>query len=315
MMDKGIKAIYVRLTKKDGGLRVVTGKIPIEKVFNCGNALAPGDLVYNFESVYEPYQKYAFEDIDCIDLVVNGGGKALSPLGVKLTVLPTDATSRAPEKDWGCEMVIRPATTTYCALGMYDSVARSARKIRGIFEDTCSAVEKWDSEYEMSRKIPELSRCVDEFQNTFLRHQKPLVMQTIWKTRGKSPLLADNAFDIVVWSDYAFSRLFVDESYEAKEKMSRPMRATARLARCLWELGKSGKIHLPEIYRQMAFQNQTDKEFAIAGKRWRKYVSSSRIVRPVLPREVVHDVIGKGYLEKLSPERRFDQTLYFTMQQ
>ncbi len=47
--------------------------------------------------------------------------------------------------------------------------------------------------------------------------------------------------------------------------MSRPMRATARLARCLWELSKSGKIRMADIYRQMAFGAQTDKEFAING--------------------------------------------------
>ncbi len=33
-----------------------------------------------------------------------------------------------------------------------------------------------------------------------------------------------------------FSRLFVDGSYDTVNTMSRPMRATARLARCLWEL-------------------------------------------------------------------------------
>ena len=54
--------------------------------------------------------------------------------------------------------------------------------------------------------------------------------------------MADQAFDIVIWSDYAFSRLFIDSSYEVTSTMSRPMRASARLARCLWELSKSGKI-------------------------------------------------------------------------
>lgn len=126
-------------------------------------------------------------------------------------------------------------------------------------------------------------------------------------------MLADQAFDIVVWSDYAFSRLFVDSSYETERTMSRPMRATARLARCLWELSKSGKIRLVDIYRQMAFGNQTDKEFAVGGAKWRKYVTSDRILRPALAKEVVNEIIEDGYIEMLSPERRFDQTLYFTV--
>ena len=91
------------------------------------------------------------------------------------------------------------------------------------------------------------------------------------------------------------------------------MRATARLARCLWELSKSGKIRVRDIYRQMAFGNQTDKEFAIGGSLWRKYVTSNRVVVPSLQKEVVNEIIAPQYIEKLSPERRFDQTLYFTM--
>lgn len=138
-------------------------------------------------------------------------------------------------------------------------------------------------------------------------------MQTIWKTQGKSPILADQAFDIVVWSDYAFSRLFIDGATEPASTMSRPMRATARLARCLWELSKSGKIRIDDIYRQMAFGNQTDKEFAISGTKWRQYVTTDRVVQPILPKTAVDEIIEHGYIERLSPERRFDQTLYFTV--
>ena len=127
-------------------------------------------------------------------------------------------------------------------------------------------------------------------------------------------LLAEQAFDIVIWSDYAFSRLFIDSSSAEATSMSRPMRATARLARCLWELSKSGKIRVVDIYRQMAFGNQTDKEFAIGGSKWRQYVTSDRIVCPILPKTVVSNIIEPGYIQRLSPERRFDQTLYFTMQ-
>ena len=138
-------------------------------------------------------------------------------------------------------------------------------------------------------------------------------MQTIWKTQGQSPLLAHNAFDIVVWSDYAFSRLFIDSAMQTDKTMSRPMRASARLARCLWELSKSEKIRLTTIYRQMAFGNQTDKEFAIQGSKWRQYVQSERITKPLLTKDIISKIIRPGFIEKLQPERRFDQTLYFTM--
>lgn len=313
MLDNSISAIYINLAEVHGEMKVVATEIPINRVFNCGDK-HPNELYFAFESVFEPYQEYSFDQIDGIDLVIKDTeGHFLSPLEVKLTVLPDNTTYRKPENQWGSEMVIRSATTSYCALGMFDAVKDHARSVREIFEDSCSSIQSWDNDFEMTHKLPSLCQSIDAFQRRFYQHQKPLLMQTLWKTQGKSPLLADHAFDIVVWSDYAFSRLFIDSSYEAAITMSRPMRATARLAKCLWELSKSGKIRVVDIYRQMAFGNQTDKEFSIPGVKWKTYVTTPRTARLILPKEAVNEIIEDGYIERLSPERRFDQTLYFTV--
>jgi len=313
MLEKNIPAIYINLAEANGELKVVATEIPIKEVFNCGTLHAT-DLYFAFESVFEPYQEYSFDQIDGIDLVIKDTqGHFLSPLEVKLTVLPDNTTHRKPEDQWGSEVVVRSATTSYCALGMYDAVKADARHVRELFENACSGIQSWDNDFEMTHKLPSLCESIDSFQHSYYTRQKPLLMQTLWKTQGKSPFLADQAFDIVVWSDYAFSRLFIDASYEAANTMSRPMRATARLAKCLWELSKSGKIRVVDIYRQMAFGNQTDKEFAVPGNKWRTYVTTPRIVRPILSKDVINEVIEPGYIERLSPERRFDQTLFFTV--
>lgn len=312
MLEKDIPAIYVHLAKVNGKLAVVADEIPMHDVFRCGGR-ALDELYFSFESVYEPYQQYSFDAIDNIDLVVKDTRQGfLNPLEVKLTVMPTDQTSKFPENKWGCELVIRSATTSYCALGMYDSIKRSSANVREIFEESCSNIQMWDNDYEMTHKTPNLHNSINNFQKEYFEYQKPLLMQTIWKTKGKSPLLADHAFDIVIWSDYAFSRLFVDGTDTEAKTMSRPMRATARLARCLWELSKSGKIRITDIYRQMAFGNQTDKEFAINGIKWKKYVVSNRVPSLRLDKSVINEIISKGSIKRLSPERRFDQTLYFT---
>lgn len=311
MMEFDIPAVYIHLDKN---LKVVADTIPINKVFNCGKKTTK-DLYFSFESVYKPYQEYSFDAIDGIDLVVKDtDGEFLRPLEVKLTVLPTDNTSKLPEEKWGCELVIRSATTSYCAIGMYDSVKRHKKHVREIFESNCSTIRVWDNDFEMNHKMELVYNAINEFQKEYYDHQKPLIMQTIWKTKGKSPELADNAFDIVVWSDYAFSRLFVDDAIKKTKSMSRPKRATARLARCLWELSKDEKIRVEDIYRQMAFGNQTDKEFAVQGPKWKRYVPSDRTVKPILTKDVISDIIeDDSCINKLSPERRFDQTLYFTV--
>ena len=316
MLAHDIPAIYNKLAVVNGEIAVVPSEISMREVFRCDN-MPLDDLSFHFESRFEPYQTYSFDTIDGIDLVImkHSNKLFLAPLEIKLTVLPTSGTSNQNEKKWGCELVIRSATTSYCALGMFDSIKDNAADVREIFESTCSGVESWTNDFEMSRKTHFLTKSVNSFQRSYLNKQKPLLVQTIWKTKGQSPEVADNAFDIVVWSDYAFSRLFLDSSETEETTMSRPMRASARLARCLWELSKSGKINLPLIYRQMAFGKQTDKEFAIGGAKWRKYVTSDRITRPILNKDVVNEIIEPGYIEKLNPERRFDQTLYFTSKQ
>lgn len=313
MLSKDIPAIYNKLVVKNGELKVSASEISLREVFHCGEA-SPDMLDFQFESRYEPYQEYSYDTIDAIDLVVRNLNRTyLSPLEIKLTVLPTSNTSKKPENQWGSEVVVRAATTSYCALSMFDSNKNNAKEVREIFETACSNIKDWKNDFEMSNKTPALADSVNLFQHKYLNKQKPLLLQTLWKTQGQTPLLSDNAFDIVVWSDFAFSRLFLDKSTVVKNTMSRYMRASARLARCLWELCKSGKIHLTDIYREMAFGKQTDKEFAIQGTKWRDYVTSERINRPALHKSVVDEIIEPSFIKRLKPERRFDQTLYFTM--
>ena len=136
MLEHNIPAVYVHLDKN---LHVVADVIPIQEVFNC-KGKEPKDLYFSFETVYQPYQEYCFDFIDGIDLVVKDvRGHYLQPLEVKLTVLPTDNTSHKPEEEWGCELVIRSATTSYCALGMFDGVKDQSKHVREIFEQASEA--------------------------------------------------------------------------------------------------------------------------------------------------------------------------------
>lgn len=310
MMSQNKKVMYNTLELVDGELKVITSDISVAQIFKDKNT---DKLYFSFESVYEPYEEYSFDKIDGIDLTIKDiNGKWLRPLEVKLTVLPDKVTSVKEEKDWGSEMVVRSATTLYCALGMYSANKGKKKVIREIFEDACSNISDWKNEFEVSNKFQPLVDSLNRFEKEFISSQQPLLMQTLWKTDGQSPILKDDAFDIIVWSDFAISRLFIDREIKAN-KMNRPMRATARLARCLWELSKSDKIHIDEIYRQMAYGNQTDKEFSINGLKWGQFITNKdRIVKPAIKSNELSNIIPEKLIDLLKPERRFDQTLYFT---
>lgn len=310
MLDQKIPAVYAKLAIINNKLKIVCDVINISDFFNC-NETSIDNLQFDFESRYDPYQSYSFDSIDGIDLVVKDlHGQFLAPVEVKLTVLPTSATADKPQAEWGSEIVVRTATTSYCAFSIWDKVKNDKDKVREIFEDSCIKVGDWTNDYEVSHKTPELRSVLDLFEQNYIDYQQPLVMQTFWKTNGQSPILMENAFDIIVWSNLAFTRLFIETSND--KKMSRPMRASARMARCLWELSKSGKIRTDKIYREMAFGQQTDKEVSVPGERWRRYITTDRVIKPSIHKDVLSKIIEPGYIEYLRPERRFDQTLYCT---
>lgn len=310
MRDQGHKAVYLKLDKN---LKVVPVELSFDEIFN--SKLPNDQLYFSFESKFDPYQKYASDDIGGIDLVVKSvGGDYLRPLEIKLTVLPDSGTSTKEESLWGSEIVIRPATTKYCALGIADSCMSKMDDIRDRFEPLGIDMQDWGNRVEISSKMENMLKCINSFEKDYLSHQKPILLQPIWKTQGQSPMLADQAFDIFVWSDFALSRLFLDNAWDNRTSstINRQMRSAARFFRFMYQMSTSHKVALSKIYHEMDFGRQTDKEFAVAGNTTNKYMASPRLLTPCLPSSVVKEIILNGGEEELKPERRFDQTLYFT---
>ena len=310
MRDHGHKAVYLKLDKN---LKVVPVELSFDEIFN--SKLPNDQLYFSFESKFDPYQKYASDDIGGIDLVVKSvGGDYLRPLEIKLTVLPDSGTSTKEESLWGSEIVIRPATTKYCALGIADSCMSKMDDIRDRFEPLGIDMQDWGNRVEISSKMENMLKCINSFEKDYLSHQKPILLQPIWKTQGQSPILADQAFDIFVWSDFALSRLFLDNAWDNRTSstINRQMRSAARFFRFMYQMSTSHKVALSKIYHEMDFGRQTDKEFAVAGNTTNKYMASPRLLTPCLSSSVVKEIILNGGEEELKPERRFDQTLYFT---
>ena len=314
MRDHDLKAVYLTL---DSDLNVVPKLLSFDKVFN---STAPNqDIFFAFESKFDPYQKYSTDEIGGIDLVVKTvDGLFLRPLEIKLTVVPDSSTFDKEETLWGSEIVIRPATTKYCALGIADSCSKSKKDIRELFEPIGAGVQTWGNPFEIASKFGGMIDCINSFEKAFYRHQKPFLLQPIWKTQGQSPILADKAFDLFVWSDFALTRLFLDRASRkgSGNKVDRQMRSAARFFRFMYEFSTRGKVALSKIYTEMGFGKQTDKEFAVNGQVTHQYMSASpRLKQPCLHSSVVREIILNGGEELLKPERRFDQTLYFAAKQ
>lgn len=314
MRDQNIPAVYLELANNAAaGLHVKAGDTSFNNVFNteAGNQ----SLTFLFESKFDPYQLLAYGDIGNIDLVIKHEDRFLRALEIKLTVLPDDGTHEDDESMWGSELVVRAATTSYAALGIADSCADVLPELRALFEPVCQPIRDWGNPTEIRSRKDAILGCLDVFQTRYAERQKPFLMQPVWKTRGKSPELADAAFDVFIWSDFALCRAFLDRAREEalrnNNQVPRFLRAATRLAHALYDLSTRGKVDM-SVYRESAMGNLTDKEFALGGKITRRYMEHPRKLKPAVSKEALCEIILGGGQNKLSPERRFDATIYFT---
>jgi hypothetical protein len=255
--------------------------------------------------------------IERVDLVireakkVDGIRRALRPLEVKLTVVPDNTTCKKNPDAWFPEIVIRPASIMYCAMSMASNLKQS--EVKEIFHPVGKDVRQWGNTAEAREVLPKAVEALNKLHNKYHHKQQPLILQPIWRTKGKKPLLDDNAFDIFVWSNYALLRVVLDLVMKSPNdvKISRYARTVLRLTRYLYEYGRAGVVHIKNIFDDMTYGNQSDKEFALNGAITGRYMNHPRMVTPILGKEVVRNIILHGGEEHLSPERRLDQTIYF----
>lgn len=306
MRDSDIDCVYIELENS----KTKTSFKNFDFVF--GSDKSNKELFFSFESRFEPFAKYVHDDLEPIDCVIKAAcsNEFIRALEIKLTTLPDDATSQKSETDFGCEIVVRSPTMRYMALSMIDSLQLSLKEIRTLFEPICYDIRNWDNAETLKSKKIEIFKTLDIFFNRFSYAQKPLLLQPIWKTNGKSPELAENCLDIFVWSDFALSSLFMGALDDPK-KITRPQRAALRLARFLYEASSGTKVYQKPIYDGMTYDTLNDKEFAIGGQKTNPLMRHDRLKTPIICKNEIKNIILGGGQKYLSPERRFDAILYF----
>lgn len=311
MRSKKIPLVYIKYKNET---QTLISDIDVAELF--GSTLPSEQLYFAFESRFDPYRRYVVDELPAIDLVVGTGDptKQIRPIEIKLTTLPDNTTEALAENLYGAELVIRSATTRYMALSMSRSVDKHQKRVKEIFDPVFSKVRSWESKVEMVQLVEPAVLALEVFLAEFKKFQTPLLMQPVWKTVGKSPVLADNCLDIFVWSDFALAHLFLDSARNPRDSgsISRYARAALRLARFLYERSKSEKVHQAPIYDGMTFDFQNDKEFAISGTRSRELMGCERLTKPMVKRQEIKKIILGGGQKFLSPERRFDAILYFS---
>lgn len=309
MRDQKIPAVFI---KHNQGLRTEISELTFDDFW--GTTLPNDKLLFSFEYRFAPYVGLAIDDIQLIDLVIseNESQHPLVPVEIKLTTIPDSTTLGEDEEDYGSEIVIRSPTMRYVAMGMGVSCASRMSEIHDLFSPVCAMIRNWDNLAEVSQCRAAIITALDRFLCEFSACQRPFLMQPIWKTHGKDPVLADHCLDIFVWSDFAFCRLLLESGNGDDEKISRPQRAALRLARFLYELSTKGKVYQKPIYDGMTYDNLNDKEFSVSGKKTNLLMRCDRLTRPIIEKGQIKEITLGGGQHFLSPERRFDAIIYYS---
>ena len=322
MRDQNVPPVYVSVTAQHD-ISTSDEAIRVENIF--GTTDAGENVRFEFETLYEPYQDFSSSPIPSIDVVVKDrNGNYCRPIEVKLTVVPDSATVDGDERLWSAEIVIRPVSSAYAVMSLWESIRDNTpvrQQIKEALDPVCQNMQSWDHKQEIIGKRLQIAAALKHALQLLQPHQRPYLIQPIWKTKGIKAELADQCLDVFCWSDLAVVKLplmpisrnsLSTDTERQPKKVSRTLREVARHVRCLYMLCTADRFNYNQIYAGMPLGSQTDKAFAISGSSSIRYLLHSRLEKPQFSPKVLSKLILNGGEGKLSPERRFDAIIFYT---
>ncbi len=306
----GIEPLYLYL---DDNFKVLQKGIKVENLF--GLKALSRNLHFYFESNYLPYAQLAIGSIPRIDLVtVNSANtESLRALEIKLTVLPDNQTCMLSEDRYSSEIVVRPDTIVYVGLSIALAYLEDKIALLNILDPICSKILDWTNANQIIGYLGHIILALDEVLLAKLDNQIPLLMQPIWKTKGKSSVLAESCLDLFIWSDFGLTRLFIDAAKRSRSQIiSRQMRAVIWLAKMLYDFAKDGTFAPRQITEKLVYGPRNDKAFSITGKLTHPYMTCDALTHPRVPKSAIREIILGGGQNFLSPERRLDAIIVNT---
>ena len=300
--SKGIKAKYLAIQKNN----FVVKEISIEKVF--GIKATSKDIFFAFEAAHTPFQKYIIGDLPRTDLVIQRktNGACLSGLEVKLTAIPDHITCELDDEKYGSEIVVRPDTIAYLACSIASSLnTRLHNLIPNI------TITNWS---DPSKVLPQIRTIISAIKKIALNledAQKAFLLQSVWKTQGKSPRLSNNCLDVFVWSNSGFCYFLskIANDNPNANNITRQTRTIIWLFKMLYDIKHDGQFNHEIIIDNLSYNTKNDKAFSSAGNVTNEYMKCVRLVKPIILKSEIKNIILGGGQNMLSPERRFDAIL------
>jgi hypothetical protein len=311
--SRNIENIYLKL---DSNLKVIHSIISTIELYGINPV--SDNLFYAFETQFTPYQQYLIGTLPGVDLVTQARdiGICLQPIEIKLTALPDHVTCQLSEDLYGCEIVIRPDTIVYLACSLLDIFKNNFNLLQALINEDFKPIIDWSEPHIVISYIPKMINIIDSIALSILDHQKPLLMQPIWKTEGKSPKLSEYCLDVFVWSNLAFTRLFIDlakaeiDLFGEIKSIKRHTRTIIWLFRMIYDFSINKSFNHKKIIDNLSYNTKNDKAFAVSGRVTNIYMKSEVLRMPRIKKTEIKEIIIGGGQNLLSPERRFDAIVY-----
>lgn len=306
-----INPIYLKLNRK---LEVEHDNITVKGIFNI-SPKSP-DIYFAFEESYTSYSPFITGRLPRIDLVIMNSStkKCQRGIEIKVTALPDHQTCDLEENRYGSEIVVRPDSIVYLALSIAIAYQDNKSKLYSILKAACNDKMDWEDIKTIKSSLSGLIGVLDAVLLNKIENQTPFMLQPIWKTKGKTLRLTDNCFDIFMWSDFAFTRLFVDCAKEHKKSnnITRHARTVVWLVKMLYDFSIKGKINNQYVIDNLTYNTKNDKAFACGGTTTHPYMECPELTKPRVKKVALRNIILDGGEKYLSPERRLDAAILST---
>lgn len=311
MHSKGINPVYICLDENN---KIKKTYISTEELFRV-NPLAE-ELYYSFESSYTPFQPFSIGKPPTVDLMLMNHvtSEVLGGFEVKLTTLPDETTHNLTEDKYGSELVIRMPSIHFLASSLASIYKGDTDKLKKYFgKNGFGNVSSYMEAAQVNPRLGDIWERMNSLIVDNISNQKPAIIQPVWKTNGKSATLAEDCLDVFIWSDLAFTKLFMSEAKSSPSdptmSISRPTRALIQLFFMLNEVSVKGTFQPDEIFQKLTYTMKNDKAFSVSGRKTNSLMFCDELVHPRISKHEIRNIILGGGHKLLSPERRFDSAL------
>jgi hypothetical protein len=313
--DQSESCVYVK-AEADGS--ITNTDITVAEIFDVPDAESVRQRTrFLFESEFQPFCDVALKTpkADIVVQLLNAGDAPIPhrPYEVKLTVIPDATTRQRAIEDWSSEIIFRPSTTESIALSIFLSAAshssNSIDALRLVVDELFAGCPSLGAAELSLKEATDLLAAADSIIKLAAQFQRPFVLQTTWRCDPSFiHRLADDAFDVFVWSDVAI--LHLAKTTEASA--SRKVRGCLRVLFVLKDLLAGRTPDLSALRAKLnATAAQSDKDITANGTRTVNYLRSPRRAKPKFNRAVLQQLLPLEGLKFLAPERRLDASIFY----